>query len=58
MTETIEKPDPGYRYDFARNELDRMSDCLEAHGFAIIKEVLSRIGEDRTDKGDADLSSR
>ena len=40
MTETIEKPDPGYRYEFARKELDAMSDCLEAHGFAIIKGVL------------------
>ncbi len=40
MIETIEKPDPGYRYEFARKELDAMSDCLEAHGFAIIKGVL------------------
>ena len=40
MTEAIEKPDPGYRYEFSLNELDAMSACLEAHGFAIIKGVL------------------
>ena len=34
MTESIEKPDPGYRYEFAMNELDAMSDCLEAHATA------------------------
>ena len=36
----IEKPDLGYRYEFATDELDAMSDCLEAHGFAIVKDVL------------------
>ena len=37
----IEKPDLGYRYEFATDELDEMSVCMEAHGFAIIKDVLS-----------------
>lgn len=36
----IEKPDLGYRYEFGLDELDAMSDCLEAHGLAIIKDVL------------------
>ena len=37
----IQKPDLGYRYEFEVNELDSMSECLEEHGFAIIKNVLS-----------------
>ena len=37
----IQKPDLGYTYEFQVNELDAMSECLEAHGFAIIKDVLS-----------------
>ena len=36
----IQKPDLGYRYEFATNELDRMDECLAAHGFAIIKDAL------------------
>ena len=36
----IKKPNLGYRYEFATDELDAMSGCLEAHGFAIIKDVL------------------
>ncbi|MDA0746713.1 MAG: hypothetical protein O2954_09335, partial [bacterium] len=36
----IQKPDLGYRYEFGVDELDAMSDCVEAHGFAIIKDVL------------------
>ena len=36
----IQKPDLGYRYEFATNELDRMDECLGAHGFAIIKDAL------------------
>ena len=36
----IQKPDLGYRYEFATDELDAMDECLEAHGFAIIKDVL------------------
>ena len=36
----IEKPDPGYRYEFSSDELGKMSACLDAHGFAVIKDVL------------------
>ena len=36
----IQKPDLGYRYEFATDELDAMDSCLEAHGFAIVKDVL------------------
>ena len=36
----IKKPDLGYCYEFATDELIAMSECLEAHGFAIIKDVL------------------
>ena len=36
----IQKPDLGYRYEFATDELDAMDECLAAHGFAIIKDVL------------------
>ena len=28
----IKKPDLGYCYEFATDELDGMSECLEAHG--------------------------
>jgi hypothetical protein len=38
----IQKPDPGYQYEFETNELDSMGECLEGHGFAIIKDVLSQ----------------
>ena len=37
----IEKPDLGYRYEFGTGELDAMLECLDAHGFVIIKDVLS-----------------
>ncbi|MCG9127929.1 phytanoyl-CoA dioxygenase family protein [Candidatus Poribacteria bacterium] len=37
----IQKPDLGYKYEFEVNDLDSMSVCLETHGFAIIKDVLS-----------------
>ena len=37
----IEKPDLGYRYEFSIDELDAMNECVEAHGFAIIKNVLT-----------------
>ena len=37
---SVEKADLGYRYEFSTDELDEMSACLEAHGFAIIKDVL------------------
>ena len=36
----VEKPDLGYRYEFGIENLDAMSECLEVHGFAIIKDVL------------------
>lgn len=36
----VEKPDPGYRYEFRMDELGEMSACLDAHGFSIIKDVL------------------
>ena len=36
----VKKPEPGYRYEFGVDELDTMSGCLEAHGFAIVKDVL------------------
>ena len=36
----IRKPDLGYRYEFTTSELDAMDECLQAHGFAIIKDVL------------------
>ena len=36
----VQKPDLGYRYEFATAELDAMDECLEAHGFAVIKDVL------------------
>ena len=29
----IQKPDLGYRYEFATDELDAMDECLAAHGF-------------------------
>ena len=37
---TIPRRRLGYTYEFALDELDAVSDCLDAHGFAIIKEVL------------------
>ena len=36
----VKKPDTGYRYEFGIQELEEMSECLEAHGFAVIKDVL------------------
>ncbi len=36
----IQKPELDYRYEFGMDELETMSLCLNAHGFAIIKEVL------------------
>ena len=38
--EAIEKPKLHYRYEFSVDELEAVSECLEAHGFAIIKDVL------------------
>ena len=37
----IQKPELGYRYEFSLEELDAAQDCVEAHGFAIVKNVLS-----------------
>ena len=36
----IEKPDLGYRYEFGLDELELMSQCLDAHGFAVVQGVL------------------
>ncbi len=36
----IQKPELGYTYEFGIDQLSLMSECLEAHGFAIIKDVL------------------
>ncbi len=36
----IQKPELDYTYEFGVDQLDFMSKCLEAHGFAIIKDVL------------------
>lgn len=37
----IQKPELDYRYEFEIDELSEMSECLEAHGFAIVKDVLT-----------------
>ena len=36
----IQKPDLGYQYEFATDDLEAMSACLNAHGFAIIVDAL------------------
>ena len=36
----IQKPELEYTYEFEVNQISLMSECLEAHGFAIIKDVL------------------
>ncbi|MCY3904407.1 MAG: phytanoyl-CoA dioxygenase family protein [Caldilineaceae bacterium] len=36
----IKKPDLGYPYEFSLDELDAAQACVEAHGFAIVKDVL------------------
>ena len=36
----IQKPELEYDYEFETDQLSLISDCLEAHGFAIIKDVL------------------
>ncbi|MEM7029411.1 MAG: phytanoyl-CoA dioxygenase family protein [Chloroflexota bacterium] len=36
----IQKPVLAYQYEFSLDELDAMEQCLEKHGFAIIKDVL------------------
>jgi hypothetical protein len=36
----IQKPDLGYCYEFTLDELDAAQDCVQAHGFAIVKNVL------------------
>ena len=37
----IQKPELDYAYEFGVDQLALVSECLEAHGFAIIKDVLS-----------------
>ena len=37
----IQKPDLGYRYEFTLDELDAAQQCVEAHGFTIVKNVLT-----------------
>ena len=37
----IKKPELAYRYEFTLDELDAAQACVEAHGFAIVKNVLS-----------------
>ena len=37
----IQKPELDYTYEFETDQLSLMSECVEAHGFAIIKDVLS-----------------
>lgn len=37
----IQKPVLGYQYEFAIDELEAAHQCVEAHGFAIIKKMLS-----------------
>ena len=36
----IQKPELGYTYEFEVDQLSQMSECVEAHGFAIVKDVL------------------
>ena len=36
----IQKPELDYTYEFETDQLSLVSECLEAHGFAIIKDVL------------------
>ena len=37
----IQKPELGYQYEFSLDELDAAQACVEAHGFAIVKKVLT-----------------
>lgn len=37
----IQKPDLGYCYEFGLDALDAAQACVQAHGFAIVKKVLS-----------------
>ena len=36
----IQKPELDYTYEFEVDQLFQMSECLKAHGFAIVKDVL------------------
>ncbi len=38
---TVQKPELGYRYEFDLDELDAAQACVDAHGFAVVKKVLS-----------------
>jgi len=46
----VRKPKLGYAYEFETNQLDLMSNCLAAHGFAIIKNVLDENTVERLKK--------
>ena len=37
----FQRPDLPYRYEFGVTELDEIKDCHDAHGFAVVKGVLS-----------------
>ncbi|MBV7333487.1 phytanoyl-CoA dioxygenase family protein [Chloroflexi bacterium TSY] len=39
-TDHVQKPELGYRYEFGLDELDAAQACVEAHGFAVVKNVL------------------
>ena len=38
----VQQPDLRYQYQFGVDQLDQMSDCVETHGFAIVKDVLPK----------------
>ena len=38
----VQQPDLRYQYQFGVDQLDQMSECVEAHGFAIVKDVLPK----------------
>ncbi|MBT4141065.1 MAG: hypothetical protein HOE48_24370, partial [Candidatus Latescibacteria bacterium] len=37
----IQKPEFDYRYEFSIEELEGAQACMNTHGFAIVKDVLS-----------------
>ena len=38
----VQQPNLRYQYRFGMDQLDQMSNCLDAHGFAIVKNVLPK----------------
>ena len=38
----VQQPNLRYQYQFGMDQLDQMSDCFEAHGFAIVKNILPK----------------